>query len=158
MKCRTCVLEKKRFCKTWRFPCCDKIDGFYHIVLAGRQLARHAKVNDLKFSFERWGWGWGYCTRQLDMIECFHWARSTIVCDTHLQGVFLLVRPIFSTKMKNELQPTRTTLSRNFQCKKASRWLSKFFHFGTENREEQLKKHPVYSIIYICILHIIYNI
>ena len=44
--------------------------------------------------------------------------------------------------MKNKLQPTRTTFSRNFQCKKAPRWLSKFFHFGTENREEQLKKAP----------------
>ena len=45
--------------------------------------------------------------------------------------------------MKNKLQPTRITFSRNFQCKKASRWLSQFFHFGTENGEEQLKKHPV---------------
>ena len=51
-------------------------------------------------------------------------------------------------KMKNKLQPTRTTFSRNFQCKKASHWLSKFFHLGTENRGEQLKKAPcmLYSI------------
>ena len=46
--------------------------------------------------------------------------------------------------MKNKLQPTRTSFSRNFQCKKAPRWLSKFFHFGTENRADQLKNHPVY--------------
>ena len=44
--------------------------------------------------------------------------------------------------MKNKLQPTRTRFSRNFQCKKASRWLSKLFHFGTENGVEQLKKAP----------------
>ena len=44
--------------------------------------------------------------------------------------------------MKNKLQPTRTSFSRKFQCKKASRWLSKFFHFGTENRADQLKKPP----------------
>ena len=44
--------------------------------------------------------------------------------------------------MKNKLQPTRTSFSRNFQCKKAPRWLSKFFHFGTENRADQLKKPP----------------
>ena len=55
MKCRTCVYwRKKRFCKTWRFPSWDKISSFYHVVLAGRQLARHAKVNDLKFAFETW--------------------------------------------------------------------------------------------------------
>ena len=60
----------------------------------------------------------------------------------NIQGGFYLFLPIFSTKMKNKLQPTRTTFSRNFQCRKAPRWLSKFFHFGTENGEEQLKKAP----------------
>ena len=44
--------------------------------------------------------------------------------------------------MKNKLQPTRTSFSRNFQCKKAPRWLSEWFHFGTENRADQLKKPP----------------
>ena len=44
--------------------------------------------------------------------------------------------------MRNKLQPTRTTFSRNFHCKKAPRWRSRFFHFGTENGEEQLKKAP----------------
>ena len=48
--------------------------------------------------------------------------------------------------MKNKLQPTRTSFSRNFQCKKAPRWLSKFFHFGTENQADQLKNHPVHII------------
>ena len=51
--------------------------------------------------------------------------------------------------MKNKLQPTRTSFSRNFQCKKAPRWLSKFFHFGTENRADQLKKPPcIYVYVY----------
>ena len=44
--------------------------------------------------------------------------------------------------MKNKLQPIRTSFSRNFQCKKAPCSLSKFFHFGTENGEGQLKKSP----------------
>ena len=44
--------------------------------------------------------------------------------------------------MKNKLQPTRTSFPRNFQCKKAPRWLSNFFHFGTENGADQLKKPP----------------
>ena len=47
--------------------------------------------------------------------------------------------------MKNKLQPTRTSFSRNFQCKKAPCWLSKFFHFVTENRVDQLKKPPCTS-------------
>ena len=55
---------------------------------------------------------------------------------------FLTVPPDFQYQNKNMLQPTRTAFSRNFQCKKAPRWLSKFFHFGTENGEEQLKKAP----------------
>ena len=38
--------------------------------------------------------------------------------------------------MKNKLQTTRTSFSRS------PRWLSKFFHFGTENRADQLKKTP----------------
>ena len=47
--------------------------------------------------------------------------------------------------MKNKLQPTRTTFSRSFQCKKAPSWLRNFFHFGTEIGEEQLKKTPCTS-------------
>ena len=49
--------------------------------------------------------------------------------------------------MKNKLQPTRTSFSRNFQCKKAPRWLSKFFHFDNENRADQLKKPPCICLI-----------
>ena len=49
--------------------------------------------------------------------------------------------------MKNKLQPTRTSFSRNFQYKKPPRWLSKFFHFGTENRADQLKKPPCMFVI-----------
>ena len=50
--------------------------------------------------------------------------------------------------MKNKLQPTRTSFSRNFQCKKSPRWLSKFFHFGTENWADQLKKPPCIIVFF----------
>ena len=49
---------------------------------------------------------------------------------------------IFKTKMKNELLPTRANFSRNFQCKKASRWLIKFLFMlvlNNEHGEEQIK-------------------
>ena len=49
--------------------------------------------------------------------------------------------------MKNKLQPTRTSFSRNLQYKKAPRWLSKLFHFGTENRADQLKKPPCMNLV-----------
>ena len=42
-------------------------------------------------------------------------------------GCFELFLTIFSTKMKSKPQPTRATFSRNFQCKRAPGWLSKFF-------------------------------
>ena len=45
--------------------------------------------------------------------------------------------------MKNKKQPTRTSFSRNFQCKKTPRWLSKLLHFGIDNQEKQLRDHPV---------------
>ena len=34
----------------------------------------------------------------------------------------------------------KSYISKKFQCRKAPGWLRKFFHFGTENWEEQLKK------------------
>ena len=58
-----------------------------------------------------------------------------------VQDVFQLFLTIFSTKMKNKLQPTRVTFSRNLQY--APRWLSKVFPFCTENGEEQFKNHSV---------------
>ena len=57
---------------------------------------------------------------------------------------FSLVRPIFSTKMKNKLQPTRTSFSQNFQCKKAPRWLSKFFSFWYWKLGGPVKKTTLY--------------
>ena len=48
--------------------------------------------------------------------------------------------------MKNKLQPTRTRFSRNFQCKKAPRWLSKFFSFWYWKSGEPLKKITLYNI------------
>ena len=63
--------------------------------------------------------------------------------------VFLTGLPDFQYQNENKLQPTKTSLSRNFQCKKAPRWLSKFFHFGTENRADQLKNHPVLYVVFL---------
>ena len=71
------------------------------------------------------------------------WSCFTASASTGLSDLFLLVRPILNTKMKKTSWPTRTSFSRNFQCKKAPRWLSKFFHFSTKNRADQLKNHPV---------------
>ena len=46
--------------------------------------------------------------------------------------------------MKNKLQPTRTSFSQNFQCKKASRWLSKFFSFWYRKWGGTVKKSTLY--------------
>ena len=46
--------------------------------------------------------------------------------------------------MKNKLQPTRTSFSRNFQCKKAPRWLIKFFSFGYWKSGGPVKKTTLY--------------
>ena len=54
---------------------------------------------------------------------------------------FLTVPPNFQYQNEKQVAANQTTFSRNFQCKKAPRWMSKFFHFGTENGEV----HPVYS-------------
>ena len=44
--------------------------------------------------------------------------------------------------MKKKLKPTRTSFSRNFQCKKAPRWLSKFFSFWYWKSGGPVKKPP----------------
>ena len=46
--------------------------------------------------------------------------------------------------MKNKLQPTRTSFSRNFQCKKAPRWLRKFFSFWYRKSGGPVKKTTLY--------------
>ena len=48
--------------------------------------------------------------------------------------------------MKNKLQPTRTSFSRNFQCKKAPRWLSKFFSFWYWKSGGPVKKTTLYVV------------
>ena len=58
---------------------------------------------------------------------------------------FLLFPLIFSAEMKNEMVPTRATFSRSFQLKMFFIGWASFFHFGTENRAEQLKKPPYIS-------------
>ena len=55
--------------------------------------------------------------------------------------VFLLFLPIFSTTIKKLPQPMRICFTLIFFLKSRA-WLQLFFHFGSENREEQFKKPP----------------
>ena len=57
--------------------------------------------------------------------------------------LFLTVPPNFSAKKKNVVQPTRIFCTSRISWNRISDWLPIVFHFGTENWEEQLKKHPV---------------
>ena len=65
-------------------------------------------------------WTHAKCKRQLQQSR-FQWSLCLKRC------FFKALFPISSSKMKNELQPTRGTFSRNCQCKKIPRCLSKFF-------------------------------
>ena len=56
--------------------------------------------------------------------------------------VVFLTGPIFSTKMKELAQPTSGFFTLKISWKTSPGWLQLVFHFGTENREEQLKKSP----------------
>ena len=53
-------------------------------------------------------------------------------------------------KYQNEKRVTgnRAPFSINFQSKTAPRWLSNFFHFGTENQEDPLKNHH-FLLVYL---------
>ena len=62
--------------------------------------------------------------------------------NTTYRVVFWLVRPIFSTKMKNDGQPIRDFVPWNSRCTKDPHWLNKIFLFGTEIWADQLKKPP----------------
>ena len=55
--------------------------------------------------------------------------------------------PNFSAKKKNVVQPTRIICTSRISWNIISDWLPIIFHFGTENWEEQLKKHPVYILM-----------
>ena len=60
-----------------------------------------------------------------DMTRYKSATKVQMKCDT---GWFFNWSTRFSVpKWKNKLQPTRTSFSQNFQCKKAPRWLVKFF-------------------------------
>ena len=61
---------------------------------------------------------------------------------SHTGWFFWLVRPIFSTKMKNDGQPIRDSVPWNSRCTKDPRWLNNVFLFSTEIWVEQLKKAP----------------
>ena len=55
---------------------------------------------------------------------------------------------IFTGCFLDELLPTRATFPRNFQCRKAPGWLSKFYHF--KNWEKQLKKKTPWRKYILC--------
>ena len=57
--------------------------------------------------------------------------------------LLLMFRPNFSAKKKNIVQPTRIFCTSRISWNRISDWLPIVFHFGTDNWEEQLKKHPV---------------
>ena len=76
------------------------------------------------------------------------WSLFLISIPYHTGCFFLLVRPIFSTKKKNVVQPTRIFCTSRISWNRISDWLPIVFHFGTENWEEQLKKPPC---IYLCL-------
>ena len=70
--------------------------------------------------------------------------RTTVlISGQHLnmiQGAFFN-----SAKKKNVVQPTQIFCTSRISQNRISDWLPIVFHFGTENWEEQLKKHPVYD-------------
>ena len=63
-----------------------------------------------------------------------------------VQGVFFYWSDqisVLKRKKKNVFQPTRIFCTSKISWNRISDWLPIVFHFGTENWEEQLKKHPV---------------
>ena len=60
----------------------------------------------------------------------------------NFQGGLSTAPPKFQWPNENTLQPTRA-IFQEIQSKKAPCWLSKIFHFDTENGDEQFKKHLV---------------
>ena len=55
---------------------------------------------------------------------------------------FLLVRPNFSAKKENVVQPMRIYCTSRISWNRISDWLPIVFHFGTENWADQSKKPP----------------
>ena len=63
------------------------------------------------------------------------------------RGCFLLFLLIFSTAMKKLPQPMRICFTLKISWKSSCSWLLLAFHFGSEDREEQFKNHPVCWIV-----------
>ena len=61
---------------------------------------------------------------------------------------FYLFLPIFSAKMKQLAKPMRSCFTLKFYWQKSSGWLQLFFHFGSENWEEQVKNtlYKIYQV------------
>ena len=65
---------------------------------------------------------------------------ATTFYEQRVQGGFWTVPPHF--QCQNEPTSSFFTLKISWNCSPG--WLQLVLHFSTENREEQLKKHPVY--------------
>ena len=62
------------------------------------------------------------------------------------RAIFLkLFLPIFSTKMKNQMQPTRAIVSTNLQCKIAPHLFGKFFFTFSYTEHGEEKNNPVHG-------------
>ena len=82
--------------------------------------------------------------------SCYYvYERLGVWTMAHTGWFFWLVRPIFSTKMKNDGQPIRDSVPWNSRCTKDPHWLNNIFLFSTEIWAEQLKKPP--CILYISV-------
>ena len=77
--------------------------------------------------------------------------------NTNTGWFFWLVRPIFSTKMKNDGQPIRDSVPWNSRCTKDPRWLNNVFLFSTEIWAEQLKKAPCIFIWHLPQVRLLYE-
>ena len=87
--------------------------------------------------------------RELEMRTCWSWSFTY-----KYRVPFWLFLPFFSTEMKKLAQPTRSFFILKISWKCSPGWLQLVFHFGTENRADQLKNHPVHVIFCqeICII------
>ena len=75
--------------------------------------------------------------------SCYYvYERLGVWTMAHTGWFFWLVRPIFSTKMKNDGRPIRDSVPWNFRCTKDPRWSNNVFLFSTEIWADQLKKPP----------------
>ena len=73
------------------------------------------------------------------------WQNQTYTWHTIVQGGFFNWSARFSVpKWKKLAQPTRSSFTLKISWKTSPGWPQLVFHFGTENRADQLKKNTLY--------------